>query len=154
LTIASGSLAATSYTSSFRRHEDQLRRRAIEHNAQIELTVDCRRFLDEQPLHLLTLRAGLVGDQLHAENVLGVLFCLIDVLRDLYAATLAASAGVDLRLHHDAGRAAGKEAFANFNCFVESVGDLTPGNGHAVLRKNVFCLIFVNFHKESVCVIA
>ena len=77
----------------------------------------------------------------------------VDVLRDLYAAALAASARMDLRLYHYAGRAAREEALADLNRFIESVGNLASGHGHAILRENVFCLIFVNFHKESICVV-
>ncbi len=77
----------------------------------------------------------------------------VDVLCDLHAAALAASARMDLRLHHHSGRAAGEKALADLNRFIESVGNLAPRNGHAILRENVFCLIFVNFHKESICVV-
>ena len=94
-----------------------------------------------------------MSDELHAENVFGVLFCLRDVLGDLYAAAFAASARMDLRLHHYAGRAAREEALADLNCFIESVGNLAPRNGYAILRENVFCLVFVNFHKKSICVV-
>ena len=102
---------------------------------------------DEQALHLLALRAGLVRDQLHAEDLLRVLFGLIEVFRHLDAATLAAAAGVDLRLDHDAFSAVGEEAARDFECFIEGVRHLAAGHGNAVLRKDVLCLVFVNFHR-------
>ena len=42
--------------------------RAVEHQAEIQLAVDGRAGLDQQPLHLLPCGAGLVRDQLHAED--------------------------------------------------------------------------------------
>ena len=57
----------------------------------------------------MALRAGLVRDELHAEDLLGVLLGLVDGPRDLHAAALAAAAGVNLRLDDDAGRAIGEE---------------------------------------------
>src|SRR6202012_4051161 len=90
------------HASGLRGHEDELCLRTIEDNAEVELTVDRRGLFDEQPLHLLALRASLVRDQLHAENLLRVLLGFGEVLRYLDTAALAAAAGVDLRLDDDA----------------------------------------------------
>src|SRR5262249_20000717 len=46
------------------------------------------------------LGPGLVGDELHAEDLLGRLGRGLAPLRHLDAAALTATAGVDLRLHH------------------------------------------------------
>ena len=64
------------HAAGLRGHEDQLGRGAVEHDAEIELAVDGSGLFDEQALHLLALRAGLVRDELHAEDLLGVLFGL------------------------------------------------------------------------------
>ncbi len=60
------------HAAGLRGHEDQLACSAVEHDAEIELAIDGRSLFNQQPLHLLPLRAGLVRDQRHAENVFGV----------------------------------------------------------------------------------
>ncbi len=124
-----------------------LRFGAVEHDAEIELAIDGRSLFDEQALHLLSLRAGLVRDELHAEDLLGVLLGLGEVLRHLDAAAFAATAGVDLRLDDDAFGAVGEEAARDFECFIEGVRHLAARHGNAVLRKDVLCLVFVDFHR-------
>ena len=86
-------------------------------------------------------------DELHAEDLLGILLGFGEVLRDLDAAALAAAAGVDLRLDHDAIGAVGEEPARDFECFIEGVRHLAARHGNTVLRKDVLCLIFVNFHR-------
>ena len=95
----------------------------------------------------MTLRPGLVGDELHAKDLLGKLLGLVDRPRDLYAAALAAASGMDLCLDDDALRAICEELLSHVQRLVERVGHLAPRHGDAVLREDVFCLILVNFHK-------
>ncbi len=90
------------HAAGLRGHEDQLAGGAVEHDAEIKLAVDGRGLLDQQPLHLLALRAGLVRHQLHAENVLGVQLGLLAGAGHFHAAALAAASGVNLRLDDDA----------------------------------------------------
>ena len=42
---------------------------AVDDHADVQLVLDVGAFLDEQPAHLLALGAGLVRDQLHAEDL-------------------------------------------------------------------------------------
>ena len=51
-----------------RRHHRDATGRAVEHHAEVELARDLEALLDEQALHLLALGAGLVRDELHAED--------------------------------------------------------------------------------------
>ena len=75
--------------------------RSSEH-AEVELVLDREALLDEQALDLLALGAGLVRDELHAEDLLGASASASSRgLGDLDAAALAAAAGVDLRLDDD-----------------------------------------------------
>ena len=74
---------------------------AIEDDAQVELALDLQALLDEHALHLLARRPGLVGDEVHAEDLLGGRARLVGPLHDLDAAALAAAAGVNLRLDDD-----------------------------------------------------
>ena len=45
-------------------------KRAVEHNAEIELAFDRQCLFNQQPLHHAALRARLVRDQRHAEHLL------------------------------------------------------------------------------------
>ena len=71
------------------------------------------------------------------------------VLCDLHTAALAPTAGVDLRLDDHAGRAIGKEPFADIDSLVQRVRDFAARNRHPVLRQNIFCLVLVNFHSSQ-----
>ncbi len=134
------------HAAGLRRHEDQLARRAVQHDAEIKLAIDSRGLFNQQPLHLLPLRAGLVRHQLHAEDVLRVQFGVFAGSRYLHAAAFAAASGVNLRLHHHAARAFGKQFARHGRRFFQRVGHFAPGHGHAILRQDFLCLILVNFH--------
>ena len=121
---------------------------AVEHDAEIELAVDGRGLFDQQALHLLALRPGLVRDELHAENVLGVQFGVFAGPRHLDAAALAAASGVNLRLDDHALRALGKQLAGHRRGLFQRVGHFAPGHGNAVLRQDFLCLILVDFHPE------
>ena len=54
-------------------HEDQLAGSAVEDDAEIKFAIDGRGLFNQKALHLLALRAGLVGDERHAENGFDVL---------------------------------------------------------------------------------
>ena len=72
------------------------------HDAQVQLAVDLQSLFDQHPSDLLSFRAGLMGDQRHANHLLGDLLGLIGRSSDLDASALAAAAGVNLRLDdHD-----------------------------------------------------
>ncbi len=129
-------------------HEYQLAGGAVEHNAQIQLAVDVRGLLDQEPLHLLSLRAGLVRDQLHAEDVLGVQFGVFAGARDLHSAALAAAAGMDLRFHYHAACALGKQGARHGIGLFQRVGHFALGHSHAVLGQDFFRLILVNLHVD------
>jgi hypothetical protein len=85
-------------------------------------------------------------DKLHAEDVLDMLFSVLAVAGYLHTAALTASASVNLRLDHYAARALGEEFARLSGCLFWSVSHLAFGHGHAILRQDLFCLIFVNFH--------
>ena len=53
-------------------------------------------------MHLLSLGTGLMGDQLHSQDLSGKFPCFFCTLGDLYAAALATTAGVNLSFYHDA----------------------------------------------------
>ena len=125
-----------------RRHEYRLALHAIEHDAQIQLALDGQRLFDQQALHDAAFRAGLVRHQLHAQHLARDLRGFRRILRDLDAAALAASAGVDLRLHHHAaadilGRRLG---------LVRRERHFAARHRNVVLAQDGLGLILVNFH--------
>jgi len=134
------------HAAGLRSHEHQLAGDTVEHDAQIELAVDSRGLLDEQALHLLALRTRLVGDELHAQDVLGVLLGFLAGLGYLHAAALAAASGVNLRLDDDAGSALDKQLAGHRGGFLQRVRHLALGHGNAVLGQDLLCLILVNLH--------
>ena len=71
---------------------------------------------------------------------------ILDGFDDLHAAALAASAGMDLRLHHP-DRAA--QFLGRRDGFLDREGRLASGNGHAKAAQNLFGLIFVDIHGDS-----
>jgi len=127
-------------------HEDELADGAVEHDAEVEFAIDGRGLLNQQPLHLLALRASLVGDELHTENLLDVQVGVFAVLRHLHAAALPRPPGVNLRLHHHAAGALGKQLAGHRGRLFRSVGHFAPRNGHAVFGQDLFRLILVNLH--------
>ena len=100
--------------------------------------------LDEHALDHLPVRAGLVGDQPHADDVERRLLRRVRALHDLDAAALAAAAGVDLGLDDD--RSATEPDGGGLRLGgVEH--DFALRDGHAVRREDRLGLIFVDFHE-------
>ena len=118
---------------------------------EVELAVDGRALFDQQPLHLLALRTGLVRHQLHAEDGLRrSSSASLERLHHLHAAALAAATGMNLRLHHDHRIARVKQApWRPQSASSSVIRHLAAGNRHAVLPQNLFSLILVNFHRLS-----
>ena len=92
-------------------HQDRQADGAVQHHADVDFAGDLGRRLDDQHLrYLLSLLAGLLGDERILEHDLGDLAGLGAGLDELDAAevlaaalerALAAAAGVDLGLEHD-----------------------------------------------------
>ena len=75
-------------------------RAAVDDHADVEFLGDVGAFFDEKAAHLLPARTGLMGHELHAENLPGALAHLVNGARELHPAALAAPAGVNLRFDH------------------------------------------------------
>ena len=124
-------------------HQRDALRAAVDDHADVEFLFDVRAFLHQQPAHLLPARAGLVRDQLHAEDLGRALLHLVERLRDLDAAALAAAAGVDLRLD-DPHLAA--ERLRGLDGLVDGKRRNAARNGHAEPAEDLLALILVNLH--------
>ena len=104
---------------------------------------EVERFADIQLLHLLAGRAGLVGDQLHAEHAGGFFAHLVEVRAELDAAALAATAGMDLRLDHPRAVA---QLLGGFDRLVDAGGDMAVRGGDAGLLEQRRGLIVMDVH--------
>ena len=129
-------------------HEHDPLLRAVDHQRGVVLLLDRGALLDQQALHLLARGAGLVGHELHAEDLLRPVAHLVDRLGDLDPAALAAPAGVDLRLHHR--HAAVTQPPGDVGHIVCREGDLAARHRDTITRENGFGLIFVDFHGKDV----
>ena len=89
-----------------------------------------------------------MGNQRHAENLLGIELSLLAGAGNFNAAALAAASGMNLRLDNDAACALGKEFAGHRGGFFQRVGYFASGHGHAIFRQDFFCLIFMNFHVD------
>ena len=120
-------------------------RLAVEHEAQIELLGDGDAAFDIEAVDDLARGAGLVRDQLLAEEFVGGIEHFVLRAAELDAARLAAAAGVDLGLDDpelaaDLARPVGR--------LLGAVGQRALGNGHAEAGQDFLGLILVNVHVE------
>ena len=120
-------------------------------SAEVELARDVEALLDVEAADLLALGAGLVRDELHAEDLLGELARFGGAaLGDLDAAAFAATAGVDLRLDDDDRVLVSSMSF--LRCGL-GLGDrerrIALGDRNAVARENLLGLVLVDFHRAS-----
>ena len=89
------------------------------------------------------MRAGLMGDERHAQHARRFLADIVDRSDDLHAAALAATAGMDLRLHHPDRTA---ELLGRRHRFVDGERGNAAGRGHAETAEDFFGLIFMDVH--------
>ena len=115
----------------------------VEHVAEIELALERLGHLDIDPLHWLSFRSGLDGDEALAEQVLRGVAHLVIGLAQLDAACLAAGAGVNLRLDRPVPAA---EFGRGVHGLIGAEGDGALRHRHAEPGKQLLGLILVNVH--------
>jgi hypothetical protein len=118
---------------------------AIDDLAEIQLARDVARLFDEHAAHLTPTWAGLMGDELRAEQAAGKRVHLLGRFADPHATGLAASARVDLCLD-DTGRG---ELPSDRGCLVGMCRNPAAGHGDAVASQQFFRLELVNVHLAS-----
>ncbi|ABA49494.1 hypothetical protein BURPS1710b_0976 [Burkholderia pseudomallei 1710b] len=126
-----------------RRHHDDLLRHAIDHDADIQFLLDVRAFFDQQTVDLLAFRARLVRLQLHAEDLVRVFAHLLERLRDLHAAALAAAARMNLGLD-DPDRAA--QLLRHLDGLVHRERRLAARYRDSEFPQDFLTLVLVNLH--------
>ena len=126
-----------------RRHQRHALGGAIHHHADVKFFLDVGALFHQQALDQATFGAGLMGDEGHAENLLGIGANFIDRLGDLDTATLAAAAGVNLRLDHPHLAA---QRFRRLYRLIDGETRHTARGGDAVLAQDFLALIFMDIH--------
>src|SRR6185312_14498044 len=92
----------------------------------------------------LPFGTGLVGDELHAEDLAGELAGLLGRFGELDAAPLAAPAGMDLGLDD----APAAHLLADLRCLVRAVRHLAARCGHPIPAQDLLGLIFMNLQDD------
>ena len=118
-------------------------RDTVEHEAHVQFLLDVRAFFDQQAVHLLAFRAGLVRDELHAEDLVRIFANLVQRLCNLHAAALTATASVNLSLD-DPYRAA--QLFSGLDRIVHREHGLAARDRDAELPQDFLSLVLVNLH--------
>ena len=123
---------------------------AVKQDGEVVFLRNIDRFGDEHFAHQLALRAGLVRHERLAEHFARDLLRLLRGVHDVHAAfeaifegALAAAAGMNLGLHHEA-RAA--DLARGFACLLGRAGDDAFGGGDAEFIKQLLGLVFVDVH--------
>ncbi|MDH6591965.1 hypothetical protein M2165_001854 [Variovorax sp. TBS-050B] len=124
--------------------EGHLLRGAVGHGRDVVFLLDVRTVLDVQAAHLLAFGAGLVGLELHAQDLTGELLDVLDRLGHLDAAALAAAARVDLGLD-DPHRAS--KLLGGLDRLLNRIGRNAARHRHAELGKNFLALVLVDLHE-------
>ena len=120
---------------------------AIDSHPDVHFGLDVDRLLHEYAADGDSFWSGLKRDECRSEHRLGRFGCCLRRVDNLDAASLAASAGVDLGLHDD-GPA---DVSCDLGGFVRGGRDLPLGYGDAVSCEDFFRLVFVDLHKLAPC---
>src|SRR3990170_910442 len=117
--------------------------RAVNDKTKIVLARDVHGLLDQHALHALPLRTGLGGDQGPTDHFIGRRAHFFNGVGQLDATGLAAAAGVDLRLDHEAADA---EFLGHGHRLFHAVRHAARGHRYAVLTQQILRLVFVDIH--------
>ena len=102
---------------------------------------------DEHFVDQATFGAGLLGHELHAQDLASDVFYLLQVFGELYSTAFAPAASMNLGLNDiPAGAGLLGEGFGGFYGFVGRVGSDAFLDAHAVFLQDFLALILVNIH--------
>src|SRR3972149_5631863 len=114
----------------------------VDDDAQVELAIHLELLLHQNAIDQAPLGPGLVGDELHADDLAGGLAGLVGRIGELDAAAPAAAAGVEVGRGGDGGAEVGGDGGG----LVGGGGHAAVGDGDAVAGEDFFGLVFVDFH--------
>ena len=115
----------------------------VNQERNIEFISNVASLFNQNPLNNFTFRAGLMGDETHAEHISGVLFNFIGGFGNFNSATFTASSGMDLCFNCPG---AVTKSFCPVAGRVTVVDYVPFWNRHSEVAQNRFCLILVNVH--------
>src|SRR5690606_20565650 len=102
-------------------------------------------------VYKLTFRSGLGRYQLHAYDVVGTLFHLVEVFSELYAAAFAAATGMDLSLYdHPIRIVLFLQLLGRFHSLFRGFGYDAFLHPHAKTFQYLLALILVNVHLRKI----
>ncbi len=127
-------------------HDGDGLRGAISQRCNVVLVLDVGTFFDQQVTNLLAFRTGLMRDQLHAEDLVGVLAHFFQRSCDLDTTAFATATSVNLGFD-DPDLAA--QGFSCLDCVIDGRAVNPARNRNAEFFQELFALIFVNFHALS-----
>ncbi len=125
-------------------HQHHLLCRAVGQHGNVVLLLDVRAFLDQQAPNLLAGRPGLMGDQLHAENLAGQRLQFVQRAGQFHTAAFAAAARVNLRLD-DPDLAA--QALRRIERFLHRESGIAARHRNAEVAQQLLALVFVDLHR-------
>ena len=118
---------------------------AVGHEGHVVFFFDVGAVFDVEATHLLAFGAGLVGLELHAQDLGGQFLDLLDRLGDLDATALATATGVNLGLHNP-NRAA--QFLGGFHRLLHRERRNATRHRHTKLTQDFLALVLVNLHED------
>src|SRR5690606_19771756 len=116
---------------------------AVDQHRQVQLLYDLAGGGHQHQVHRQGHARRLVGRHLRAEHLAGGGLHVVEGLAELHAAGLAATARVDLRLHHPGAVAQG---LGGLDRFIGRGRDASGRNRDAIVGKKLFRLVLVEIH--------
>ena len=129
-----------------RHHKGNLGFFPIHQHGKIKFRGNIGAILDIKAPHHLARRAGLMGDQGHAQDFVGIGPHFIQALGNLDTAALAPPTGVDLRLDHINGSG---QFFGRLDGFVNGKNGVALRYRRTKTAEHGFGLVFMNIHGAS-----
>ena len=126
-------------------HDHRKPTRPVYSDPKIDLRLNIRSFLDEDPMNHSPSGPCLMRDQGMIQHLLRRILSGLRRIDEHHSARLSPTPGVDLRFHH---HRRSKRA-GNLPRLLRCGGHFSPGNGNSEGRKKHLCLVFVDLHHAS-----
>ena len=117
---------------------------AVGDHGHVIFFVDVSAVFNIEASYFLAFRAGLVGFELHAQDLARDAFHVVNGLGHFDATTLATASGVDLGLDHPHGAA---EFLGGFDRLLYGERRDATGDWHTELTQDFLALVLVNLHE-------
>ena len=126
-------------------HNNDLGNRPVGNNAQVQLFGNIQTLLHQNLFNFLPLGPGLLGNQIHPDDLPGNTVNLLLGLGQFDPPALAPAPGVNLSFNHNR---VSSQSFGDPDCFIGTKRHPTLRRGHAVFSEEFLGLVFVDFHLQ------